>query len=59
MPELIARSVHVCERERRVHAFRQLPTTTDVYMQEIPAGVEAVIEAVNQELRLKPQVAAG
>lgn len=35
-------------------------TTTDVYMQEIPAGVEAVIEAVNQELRLKPQlVAAG
>jgi hypothetical protein len=24
-------------------------------MQEIPAGVEAVIEAVNQELRLKPQ----
>jgi len=35
-------------------------TTTDVYMQEIPAGVEAVIEAVNTELRLKPElVAAG
>jgi len=30
-------------------------TTTDVYMQEIPAGVKAVIEAVNQELRFKPQ----
>jgi integrase len=29
-------------------------TTTDVYMQEIPEGVEAVIEAVNTELRLKP-----
>jgi len=25
-------------------------------MQEIPAGVEAVIEAVNQELRFKPQL---
>jgi hypothetical protein len=35
-------------------------TTTDVYMQEIPEGVEAVIEAVNTELRLKPElVAAG
>jgi hypothetical protein len=35
-------------------------TTTDVYMQEIPEGVEAVIEAVNTELRLKPEsLAAG
>jgi integrase len=34
--------------------------TTDVYMQKISAGVEAVIEAVNTELRLKPElVAAG
>ncbi len=33
-------------------------TTTDVYMQEIPEGVEAVIEAVNTELRLKPQLLA-
>ncbi len=35
-------------------------TTTDVYMQEIPEGVEALIEAVNTELRFKPElVAAG
>lgn len=33
-------------------------TTTDVYMQEIPEGVEAVIEAVNAELRQPPQVMA-
>ena len=39
---------------------RDTATTTDVHMQEIPAGVEAVIEAVNTELRLKPElVAAG
>ena len=30
-------------------------TTTDVYMQEIPEGVEALIEAVNTELRLKTE----
>ena len=30
-------------------------TTTDVYMQGIPEGVEALIEAVNTELRLKPE----
>jgi integrase len=30
-------------------------TTTDVYMQEIPEGVEALIEAVNTERRLKPE----
>ena len=33
-------------------------TTTDVYMQEIPEGVEAVIEAVNAELRQPPQLMA-
>ncbi len=33
-------------------------TTTDVYMQEIPEGVEAVIEAVNTELRLKADLLA-
>ena len=33
-------------------------TTTDVYMQEIPEGVEAVIEAVNTELTRKPQLLA-
>jgi len=34
-------------------------TTTDVYMQEIPAGGEALIEAVNPELRQPQLVAAG
>ncbi|HKS75079.1 MAG TPA: tyrosine-type recombinase/integrase [Terriglobales bacterium] len=33
-------------------------TTTDVYMQEIPEGVAAVIEAVNAELRQPPQLLA-
>jgi integrase len=33
-------------------------TTTDVYMQEIPEGVEAVIEAVNAELGQQPQLMA-
>jgi integrase len=31
-------------------------TTTDVYMQEIPEAVEALIEAVNTELRLEPEL---
>jgi len=35
----------------------RLATTTDVYMQEIPESVKAVVGAINQELRLKPQVA--
>lgn len=30
-------------------------TTTDVYMQEIPEGVEALVESVNRELRLRPE----
>ena len=33
----------------------RLATTTDVYMQEIPESVKAVVGAINQELRLKPQ----
>ena len=33
-------------------------TTTDIYMQEIPEGVEALIEAVNAELRQPPQLMA-
>jgi integrase len=33
-------------------------TTTDVYMQEIPEGVEAVIETANAELRQQPQLMA-
>ncbi|HEV3036993.1 MAG TPA: tyrosine-type recombinase/integrase [Candidatus Angelobacter sp.] len=35
----------------------RLATTTDVYMQEIPENVKAMVGAINQELRLKPQVA--
>jgi integrase len=30
-------------------------TTTDVYMQEIPAGIEATVNAINRELRKKPK----
>jgi len=35
----------------------RLATTTDVYMQEIPEGVKATVEAINKELRLKPETA--
>jgi hypothetical protein len=35
----------------------RLATTTDVYMQEIPESVKATVEAINRELRLKPQTA--
>jgi len=34
-------------------------TTTDVYMQEIPAGVEAVIAAVNQGTKAQAAVGGG
>jgi hypothetical protein len=30
-------------------------TTTDVYMQEIPESVEATVNAINAELRVKPE----
>ncbi len=32
--------------------------TTDVYVQKIPEGVEAVMEVVNTELRVKPKLVA-
>ena len=32
-------------------------TTTDVYMQEIPESVEATINAIHAELRMKPESA--
>ena len=35
----------------------RLATTTDVYMQEIPESVKATVEAINKELRLRPQAA--
>jgi integrase len=35
----------------------RLATTTDVYMQEIPESVKATVQAINKELRLKPQTA--
>jgi len=31
-------------------------TTTDVYMQEIPEGVQATVDSINQELRKKVRV---
>jgi hypothetical protein len=31
-------------------------TTTDVYMQEIPEGVQATVDSINQELRRKVRV---
>jgi len=30
-------------------------TTTDVYMQEIPESVRATVNAIHQELRVKPE----
>jgi hypothetical protein len=30
-------------------------TTTDVYMQEIPESVQAAVNAINAELRVKPE----
>jgi hypothetical protein len=33
-------------------------TTTDVYMQELPEGVAATVNAINSELRKKPKKAA-
>jgi len=30
-------------------------TTTDVYMQELPESVQATINAINAELRVKPE----
>jgi len=30
-------------------------TTTDVYMQEIPESVQATVNAINAELRVKPE----
>jgi len=30
-------------------------TTTDVYMQEIPESLRATVNAIHQELRLKPE----
>jgi integrase len=35
----------------------RLATTTDVYMQEIPESVKAAVEAINKELRLRPEIA--
>jgi len=35
----------------------RLATTTDVYMQEIPESVKVTVEAINQELRLRPKQA--
>jgi integrase len=35
----------------------RLATTTDVDMQEIPESVKATVEAINRELRLKPETA--
>jgi integrase len=35
----------------------RLATTTDVYMQEIPESVKAMVGAINKELRLKPDMA--
>jgi hypothetical protein len=34
-------------------------TTTDVYMQEIPAGVEAVVAAMNQGTKAQAAVGGG
>lgn len=33
-------------------------TTTDVYMQEIPESVQATVNAINAELRVKPEIHA-
>ncbi len=35
----------------------RLATTTDVYMQEIPESVKAMVGAIDKELRLKPEMA--
>lgn len=34
----------------------RLATTTDVYMQEIPESVQATVEAISKELRLKSEM---
>jgi integrase len=37
----------------------RLATTTDVYMQEIPESVKAMVEAISKELRLKSETEEG
>jgi integrase len=39
---------------QRLLRHSRAATTTDVYMQEIPEGVQATVDSINQELRKRP-----